>query len=333
MVAETGGVRIVGNPPPVFCPSASGKCKQQKLDNLSEKCMKTAQHPRRASGIQKQGRRVIAWVVALGLGLATGATAQTIPPVPPLTDTGNDQCYSGSTAVGCDSVAKDTGTYPRQDGRYGRDPAAAAGQLTKVGGGDKGFDYTKVCNSGELAGSGNCLASAVLGTGPNDWACTKDNVTGLIWEVKTAGASDLRYTGHKYTWYSTVTTVNDGTPGSVGTNTCNATLPNSQCNTQAYVNAVNAGAGLCGATNWRLPTYLELVSLQHLGRTDTAIDVTYFPNSQGAVAGTYYWSASSYAASPANAWPVYFALGYYGAYVDNFAKSVATFVRVVRTAP
>ncbi len=40
--------------------------------------------------------------------------------------------------------------------------------------------YTKIANDGsELS------ADAILGTNPKNWACTKDNKTGLTWEVKT----------------------------------------------------------------------------------------------------------------------------------------------------
>jgi hypothetical protein len=41
--------------------------------------------------------------------------------------------------------------------------------------------YTKIANNGA-----NLPDSALLGTGPTDWACTRDNRSGLLWEVKTA---------------------------------------------------------------------------------------------------------------------------------------------------
>jgi hypothetical protein len=49
-----------------------------------------------------------------------------------LTDTGQDTCYNdtgadGVAASNAGSIARDGGTHPRQDCRYGRDPAAAAG--------------------------------------------------------------------------------------------------------------------------------------------------------------------------------------------------------------
>jgi hypothetical protein len=105
-------------------------------------------------------------------------------------DTGITDCWN-DTAIVTTGVEKDTGTHPRQDCRYGRDPAAASG-IIKIGGGGKGFDLTKVANSGSVLPE-----SAVLGSAPGEWACTRDNVTGLIWEVKTT--SGLRNQSHSYT--------------------------------------------------------------------------------------------------------------------------------------
>jgi hypothetical protein len=45
-------------------------------------------------------------------------------------------------------------TYPRQDGRFGREAKAAAGTLSKIGGGAAGFDYIKVAIGGSDLGAG-----------------------------------------------------------------------------------------------------------------------------------------------------------------------------------
>lgn len=61
----------------------------------------------------------------------------------PLNDTGITFCGDATTnTASCARVAADTGTHPRQDARYGRDAAAAAGTLTKIGGGDAGCQPT-----------------------------------------------------------------------------------------------------------------------------------------------------------------------------------------------
>lgn len=245
-----------------------------------------------------------------------------------INDAGQTLCYNASdVGVPCSAaVGGDGGVNPRQDGRYGRDAAAAAGQINKIGAGAAGFDYTKIANNGSTL-----PATATLGVGPTDWACTKDNVTGLIWEVKTS--SGLRSSAHTYTWYSTDTTSNGGVAGAVGTNTCGASLAaapyNNQCNTQNFVLAVNA-VGLCGAANWRLPTRRELLTIVNVGQTEPTIDTLYFPNtSVGAFDFNSYWVGNTYALNFASSFLVTFK----NASSDTSPKNQLARVRLVRVAP
>ena len=173
----------------------------------------------------------------------------------------------------CDS------THPSaQDCHHGRDAGALSGQLSKVGASastSNGFDYTKVCNSGELAGQGSCPPDPVLGNGAHEWACTRDNVTGLIWEVKTT--SGLRDAGYLYTWFNPHSP--DGDPGAENPSTFDCETAG-RCDTAKFVEDVNA-AGLCGAHDWRLPTVQELGGLVDMGQqhvTEPAIDPVYFPH-------------------------------------------------------
>jgi Protein of unknown function (DUF1566) len=175
-----------------------------------------------------------------------------------LNDTGMTLCYTDSQfATTCTAaVISDTGSHPRQDARLGRDANTSPG---KIGGGDAGFDFTKISNAG------NALpANAVLGPAANNWACSRDNVTGLVWEVKTSNPSTpgLRDDANTYTWYNPNAASNGGDAGSTGnTTSCNGTLPSpASCNTQDYVAAVNA-ANLCGRSDWRLPSYKEAWSI------------------------------------------------------------------------
>ncbi len=246
-------------------------------------------------------------------------------------DTGQAQCFNASdVAVPCSAaVGGDAGVNPRQDGRYGRDPAAAAGQLGKTGAGSAGFDYTKIANNGNVL-----LANAALGSGLTDWACTRDNVTKLVWEVKTPPVPSGLRSGHTYSWYSTDDTKNGGSAGrgSVGVDTCNGTLFNygNKCNTQNYVAAVNA-AGLCGKTDWRLPERNELLTLVHSGQISPAtIDPTYFPNT----APVFYWSRNTAVGAVGNAWSVNFGDGIFGPASSSTSGKGSTFlVRLVRTGP
>ena len=237
-----------------------------------------------------------------------------------LNDTGQTLCYDTiNTPVACSSaVGGDAGENPRQDARYGRDAAAAASQLSKIGAGDAGFDFSKIANNGSTLAAG-----VALGTAATEWACTKDNVTGLTWEVKTT--SGLRSIVHSYSWFSVAAT-NGGNPGDVGINTCDFTLSayGNQCNTQNFITAVNATA-LCGASDWRLPTQRELRSIIRSGAANPAIDSSYFPNT---LDRDYYWSASTYAAEPANAWIVSFHDGFTAADFKYYPYN--RFIRLVR---
>ena len=232
------------------------------------------------------------------------------PPPPikggPLNDTGIDWCADGGTNFLTCPVAG----YPGQDGEFGRDAAARSGTLQKVGTGDAGFDYTKISNSGaELP------TSATLGSGPNDWACTRDNVTGLIWEVKTTDGG-LRDRNNSYTWYQP-DGPNMGNPGTPSGGLC----VGSACDTTGFAGAVN-GQGLCGATDWRLPTVGELHSIVHHGRTSTTVDTGFFPNTLASP----FWSASPVAQSLIYAWSVDFDNGR-----DRWLlKGGSTRVRLVR---
>jgi len=252
---------------------------------------------------------------------ALEAAAGPPPPALPLNDTGLDLCYDASAPQSCAT----TGSYARQDARFGRDAAAGNGVLPKTGAGDKAFDYTKIANDGS-----ELPADAALGSAPGDWACTRDNVSGLVWEVKTDDGG-LRDKDWLYTWYYADPNDNGGDPGALGTDTCNGTLGDA-CNSDAYAAAVNATA-LCGFDNWRLPVGDELVGLVHYGivaeaggGTPATIDGDYFPNTITDAA--WYWTADALAQElfPLFSWFVAFNDG-----VANFAnKDIAAAVRLVR---
>lgn len=244
-----------------------------------------------------------------------------------LNDTGQITCYDIDSSEGTVSNGTpdpEPSGFNEQDCSRGAAAADALGRMAKVG--DSfvhGRDYTKIANDGS-----ELPASASLGSGAGDWGCTRDNVTGLIWEVKTDD-NGLRDRDHRYTWYDTDSSTNGGNAGGSGSNTCNGTLPSSLCNTSAFRDAVNALAGsnrLCGSNDWRLPTARELQSLIAYSTTGGAgsiwIDNTFFPNTFGGG----HWSSNSYAASPDSAWLVHFG----DRYIYGVGKTQLQYLRLVR---
>ncbi|HNA22009.1 MAG TPA: DUF1566 domain-containing protein, partial [Agitococcus sp.] len=177
--------------------------------------------------------------------------------------------------------------------------------LAKTGAGDAGFDFTKISATG-----------LPLPASATEWSCVQDNHTGLMWEVKTDDGG-LRDKDNYYTWYNT----NAATNGSY------AGTENGGKNTQAFVQAVNAqdnGQGLCGHSNWRLPTKQELHSIVNYGKYNPAIDTAYFPNT----VNSWYWSSSPVAYNSYLAWIVNFGYGY-----DYFNhKYYNYYVRLVRSS-
>ncbi|MDH5545729.1 MAG: DUF1566 domain-containing protein [Gammaproteobacteria bacterium] len=196
----------------------------------------------------------------------------------------------------------DTG-LPGQDGKSGRD-VEYAGNLD----GSLGFNFSK------LDSNGNALSDQQSDYASTPWYCVSDKVTGLTWEVKTySGLQDTRF---RYTWYNPDPTENGGNAGALGSgSTCELTL--TECNTAAYLTAINAlnGTGLCGKSDWRVPTREELRSLIHYGmpRGTPMIDTNFFPNTSTAD----YWSsqtslieADDGTYTGADAWEVHFQAGY-----------------------
>jgi Protein of unknown function (DUF1566) len=130
--------------------------------------------------------------------------------------------------------------------------------------------------------------------------CVKDEVTGLIWEGKTATGERAGSNG--YTNWS------DGRAGDAS----------------AYVAYVNDTA-LCGFTNWRLPDFWELQSIVNYGVSSNAptIDANWFPNT----VTRWYWTSSTYVRYDGYAWYVNFAGS---REISTFGRAATNHVRLVR---
>lgn len=232
------------------------------------------------------------WLAVFAAGSAAAA--------PRLNDTGIAACIDGANQlISCGGTG--------QDAEFGRDlthPADANGRL--------GFRFTQLCNSGEPVGQGTCPSAPTPGNGRNDWGCTRDEVTGLVWEVKTAsgGKRDWR---RNYTYYSPDYDP-DGTYGGPKDVT-------------GFVTAVNA-AGLCGASDWRVPTPAELMGIVDMGQaTLPAVDTRFFPNT---ITGAYWGAGTVYSGVLADqlAWVTDFSFGL-GSISAQFRESARP-LRLVR---
>lgn len=167
-----------------------------------------------------------------------------------------------------------------------------------------GFSFTKLSVDGDAL-----LADAA------DWACVKDNVTGLVWENKTADGG-VHGKEDTFTWYSSNPRNNGGSPGDLGaTDTCSgydSGKPGTFCNTEYFVSRVNA-TGFCGRQNWRLPSPDEVLSIVMLS-SESMVDSEYFPNQQTYLGdlqtgGMSYWTSAP-SRDESNAWAASFSTAY-----------------------
>jgi hypothetical protein len=252
----------------------------------------------------------LSWVHSLLIAslMLSGSVAMAAPSGL-LNDTGQTGCYDHNDAlVTCSLTTTDAAgvnARPRQDGRFGRDVAS----FTKVGAGAAGFDFTP------LDANGNAISFSGSPAVPSaTHRCVKDNVTNLIWEVKTnSGLQDTNYT---YGWGS----------NNFGTSTCGSGAA-SLCDTDTYITELN-DANICGETSndWRLPSRRELLSIVHRGlATDPVVDANFFPRTQS----NAYWTSDNGVPSGGFAWSVNFVNG------DTGAQDKSTFnhVRLVRSGP
>ena len=199
----------------------------------------------------------------------------------PVPDTGQTKCYDGEgTEITCPQPGE---SFYGQDGNYTINPPS----------------YTK------LDASGDDLPDEAT-----EWTMVRDNVTGLIWEVKTDDGG-IHDKDDKYTWCDSNPDTNGGGVGSCGSGT----------DTEDFINALNS-ENYGGSSDWRLPTREELRTIVDYGHYNPTIDIAYFPN----MLSIYSWSSTSLANLTNYGWYVYFLHGNDG----NHHKPAIYHARAVR---
>jgi len=225
-----------------------------------------------------------------------------------LNDTGVVQCADTSSPA---KPCAQTAAFPGQDAQFGRDVTN-----NNSGDGVAGFSFTK------LDANGTPLVNEAASYTVMPWDCVRDEVTGLYWEVKTDNGG-LRDKDWLYSWFNS-TGSNDG--GSAGTANGGVCVDGSNCDTEKYVNAVNA-LGMCGRNDWRMPTREELQSIIDVGdRAPPPYDTGYFANPP-ASRSTAHWTSTPDASEPNVAWTVTILQG---RAAPIFSKSRGFPVRLVR---
>ena len=225
------------------------------------------------------------WIQATRTNTSPTITQHTITPVSATTDgmgvlNDTGMYYAANTSDNASTCSSTEITYP-QDCHAGRDDTNNSNSD-----GNYGFSFTRLqANGDEYTDSG------IYSSDP--WSCVLDNVTGLIWEVKTDDGT-VYDKDNSYTW---------GGIGAMGrdSNSINKgiyydsdyfaanNLADSSWDT--LVNTAN-GDSLCGYSDWRIPTIHELLSIvdfSYPGADDANINIdkSFFPNTYN----NRYWSS------------------------------------------
>jgi hypothetical protein len=207
-----------------------------------------------------------------------------------LPDTGQTKCYNETVEISC---AAEGEPFYGQDSQY----RGLTRSYTKLAYGDVELPDTATQTDG--------------------WIMTRDNVTGLIWEIKTDDDS-IHDKDNVYTWCDT----NRHYPGACGDGD----------DTEDFIRALNE-VNYGGHNDWRLSTVKELSILLNSDITHPGpiLDTEFFPNTVSA----NYWSSNPYTGNTVAAWQVFFDAGSsadvaFGSSADVAFKSDSFYVRAVR---
>ena len=204
-----------------------------------------------------------------------------------LPDTGQTKCYNNDgTEIDCPSPGEN---LFGQDANYDINPQS----------------YTKLDANGKD-----------LPDNASSWVMVRDNVTGLIWEVKNNKDDITNYLNpndadNTYTWYDSNPETNGGDAGTPGDGT----------DTEDFIADLNS-ANFGGFSDWRMPTVKELAFIRNMDRYNPAINKDYF-----LTVSSVYWMSTTIPNNREWAYGVDFKQGW----VFNYEKSSSLYVRAVRS--
>ena len=181
-------------------------------------------------------KNIIGWSIGLIFVLSGMASGWPVP------DSGQTKCYNSTVEIPCPQPGE---PFYGQDGNYLINPPS----------------FTK------LDAGGNDLPDDAT-----EWVMVRDNVIGLIWEMKNNMDGSQDYSNphdadNHYTWYDSNPETNGGYAGTPGDGT----------DTEDFIYALN-GAKFGSFSAWRVPTIDELFSIVDRCRLNPAINTAYFPN-------------------------------------------------------
>jgi hypothetical protein len=237
---------------------------------------------------QQAALRVIIDFLILNSRSISGDPSSVLTPAVPGNGQGSNQVVTGS-GIGTNGLNGIEITFAGPGGRE---------ILVRTTTGNLLFNLTKISPSG-----------AELNAGSEQWSCLRDNLTGLVWEIKTTDGG-LHDQEASFAWYNTDKATNGGINGFADNSgaTCVGYIagdPSTYCNTEAFVARVNTN-GWCGYRNWRMPTIEELAKIVSLNKAAPTLYTGLFPRGTGKAV----WSASPVPNYPGFAWHIYLNDGY-----------------------